>query len=765
MSVADRVRRKLETLRELLDRTDLSPGVKAAFVVDSALTSGKLAPHFSVQTHRVFETTTAPTVMRGLRDLVIRRGTLADLAGVCAVDGTDEALVRARLGRGDALFLGILEHEVLAHTWFHRGTPFDEDIPTLARWTLAPGSIWSYAAAAAPLARQSGVFIKMFQVALRDMLSTPGAVRVQCVVRATNAPSVAMHERLGFREIAQLLTIATPIARDALDRRPHALARRAARAPLGDRAAVMIPFHFGADRSTFGWYHAPAASRHPGGLGVVLCSSHGDEYMCAFRTMRELAIRIAAAGFPVIRFDYHGTGDSVGSDRDPGRVAAWRASVAAAIDEVRARGGVDRAIVVGLSLGALFATLAAAERDDIVGLVLWSPVARGKAFTRAQKAFNAMSAGTDWQVKDVPGVLGPGDEEAGGFSRQGHARRSRQARRRSRRRGRARAEVLAIGRDATPPDAKLSRASRRARRARRDLRRPAASRGMMTARHNSKLPIPVLDAVTTWLVAHAAALAGVPAASTVPTPAAAHATSSSIATATYVETAVTFGDRGRVFGVVTAPPAARTDRPALLLVTIGANHHIGCAGMYKQFARDWAPLGFTTLRFDLGGIGDSSPATPADDNKPYPHAAMDDMRAAVDVLRARGFTRFVMIGLCSGGYHGFKAAIDDPSIVGLIVINSQTFAYQDGDPLDVTKKRLGIRARKVAEVGQSMRKLDKWMKVLRGEVDVVSRARLMLGRALEVGERRVRDALKLRGRDGAFGAEICASSSHAARIC
>jgi len=91
-------------------------------------------------------------------------------------------------------------------------------------------------------------------------------------------------------------------------------------APLGK-----FPIYFGlADRPLFGWFHPPAASlQRP--MGVVLCNPIGEDMVRAHRPYRHLAETLAAAGFPVLRFDFDGTGDSSGDERDPERVATWRA--------------------------------------------------------------------------------------------------------------------------------------------------------------------------------------------------------------------------------------------------------------------------------------------------------------------------------------------------------------------------------------------------------------------------------------------------------
>src|SRR4029079_18089058 len=141
------------------------------------------------------------------------------------------------------------------------------------------------------------------------------------------------------------------------------------------------PTFFGpADRPLFGWvHHAPAGAAS---LGLVVCNPFGYEAICAHRTLRHFAQTAAAAGVPALRFDYDGTGDSAGGDRDPGRVAAWVASVGAAIDALRAATGVGAVCVLGFRFGALLGALAASSRDDVAGFVAIAPVTSGKAYLR-----------------------------------------------------------------------------------------------------------------------------------------------------------------------------------------------------------------------------------------------------------------------------------------------------------------------------------------------------------------------------------------------
>ena len=86
----------------------------------------------------------------------------------------------------------------------------------------------------------------------------------------------------------------------------------------------------------FAWLHpGPSGCGH----AVVFCPPAGHEQVHAHRAWRHLAEAVAGAGLPVLRFDYHGTGDSAGTDEDPHRLAAWRQDVRDAIAWVRSTSG------------------------------------------------------------------------------------------------------------------------------------------------------------------------------------------------------------------------------------------------------------------------------------------------------------------------------------------------------------------------------------------------------------------------------------------
>jgi pimeloyl-ACP methyl ester carboxylesterase len=140
----------------------------------------------------------------------------------------------------------------------------------------------------------------------------------------------------------------------------------------------MLPILFGPrDARLFGVFHG--ATTTPRSEGIVLCQPIGHEYIRAHRTFRQLAVHLAAAGFPVMRFDYFGCGDSAGAGAD-GSVPRWIADVHAAIDELRDTAHVSAVTLVGLRLGASIAMLAAATRPDVRRVVLWDPVLNGREY-------------------------------------------------------------------------------------------------------------------------------------------------------------------------------------------------------------------------------------------------------------------------------------------------------------------------------------------------------------------------------------------------
>jgi alpha/beta superfamily hydrolase len=139
------------------------------------------------------------------------------------------------------------------------------------------------------------------------------------------------------------------------------------------------PFYFGsAEKQLYGCYHAPQTA-FAKDCGIVLCYPMGNEYIKSHRTYLQLAARLSKAGFPVIRFDYYGTGDSSGGC-EQGNIGQWIADISEAVEELKRRSGLSKACLVGLRLGGSLSMIVGAQRSDIDSLVLWEPIVHGETY-------------------------------------------------------------------------------------------------------------------------------------------------------------------------------------------------------------------------------------------------------------------------------------------------------------------------------------------------------------------------------------------------
>jgi hypothetical protein len=203
--------RKLSELRQELTRPDISAADKALRVTQRGLWSTGLAPHLSALRCKIVEIKKPPNAVRGLSDLVIRRAEERDVRALSAVADGKASLFRARLGAGDLCFLGEVDGQILCYTWFHPGPePFGEERNLFVPWGLASDTFWSYDAMSRVEARSSGIFVRVFHNALRDVFERHGAARVQGFIYHTNDASLTVHKRMGFEVLGELTSLALP---------------------------------------------------------------------------------------------------------------------------------------------------------------------------------------------------------------------------------------------------------------------------------------------------------------------------------------------------------------------------------------------------------------------------------------------------------------------------------------------------------------------------------------------------------------------------
>ncbi len=427
------------------------------------------------------------------------------------------------------------------------------------------------------------------------------------------------------------------------------------------------PLWFGPEeRSLFGMLHRP---EHHTGVGVVLCPSIGLDGEASQFAFRALAARLAAEGCTVLRFDYDGCGDSAGAQDDPGRPAAWTASIGEAMALVRAA-GCPTVHLVGSRLGAALAARAAAADGDVASLTCWYPTWSGSQFLRYQRALRRL-----YGIEGSP-ERGDGATEVPGYVLDAATT--------------ADLSGLKAWVDGEPPP-------------------PAV---LIVDGGDPGAPAPTDPAPATF-VRHEAtgadALFGVELTKAMVDPADVEAIVGFIAglprpaapgPAVEVgrpEAVVAVTDAGPVverplvlapsglFGVVAEPPAARGSDdgpapryPAALFLNAGGLHHVGPGRQWVEMSRAWAAAGVRCLRFDIGGVGESPTTGPAGVLWSYPPGVAADIDAAAEALAPGAHQEVLIVGLCSGAYHG---ALVGPTVGagGVVLVNPLRFPVPDGD--------------------------------------------------------------------------------------
>jgi pimeloyl-ACP methyl ester carboxylesterase len=135
---------------------------------------------------------------------------------------------------------------------------------------------------------------------------------------------------------------------------------------------------------------------------VLLCYPWGQEYIRAHRAMRRLASLLAGGRRHVMRFDYFGTGDSMGDSQDVS-LSGCEKDIETAIEELRDTSGATRVVLVGLRLGAtLAARVAARNKKTVEALILWDPVVSGPEYIE-ELLGSTQSAVAGTEVREVRG--------------------------------------------------------------------------------------------------------------------------------------------------------------------------------------------------------------------------------------------------------------------------------------------------------------------------------------------------------------------------
>lgn len=115
------------------------------------------------------------------------------------------------------------------------------------------------------------------------------------------------------------------------------------------------------------------------------------------------------------------------------------------------------------------------------------------------------------------------------------------------------------------------------------------------------------------------------------------------------------------FGLLSLPSSG-SNPIAIVFFNAGFIHRSGPYRLFTRLSRVLAAAGYAVLRFDLPGVGDAPAATDMDEQQAI-RDALDRLQAAT------GCSGFVIGGLCSAADSGWKTALADPRVRGLVMLD------------------------------------------------------------------------------------------------
>lgn len=418
----------------------------------------------------------------------------------------------------------------------------------------------------------------------------------------------------------------------------------------------------------FAWYHAPAGRARD--CAVLLCDPFGWHRMVLHRAYRNLALRLADAGFAVLRVDYPGTCDSEGMPRDSARVETWLGSLDAAAGFLKTRSGVTQLAVVGMLLGGTLGALLASRRNDVAALALWGAYVSGRTAVRTELAVAATLQ--PHAERGLPPAETNGDREAVGFLLSEKMMQDLKKVDLLRTTFASVRSALVVPRTSTSAaEAGLARHLASTGPAVDFRSAPRDDLDAVLHEGGAGDPEATLDDVAGWLELKFPGMHRTPAAGAAP----GHAAEVVLAASgTRIrERAAFLGRDGGIFGIVSEP----LDRPqqdlAVVLVSGGRNHRSGINRNYTEWARKLAALGHRVLRLDLRGLGDSPVPESRRSDVLYGVEGRRDVLDAVAWMKAHGARRVACVGLCAGSYQAYQAALAGDSVDAVVMLNPLAF--------------------------------------------------------------------------------------------
>jgi len=437
---------------------------------------------------------------------------------------------------------------------------------------------------------------------------------------------------------------------------------------------------------------------------VVICNAFGGEGLYAHRALCALAEDIASAGMAALHLDYPGLGDSVDLSLAVDATPEWLTGLRAALAWARSQFPGVTLSLCGHRMGALLAAEVATTEPDVQALLLLSPPQSGRHLVRElQLTAQPSSDGLGvylygwWLSKATLSGLQAIDLSGG------LAKRPQMA-------------IQVLTESGARAMAKLAQVRSEAGGAEFMVHEMPDLAGLRVESHLVVVPEASFALGVEWLARRQ------PGCGAGWQPEAASHFSSDLRLPQGIESGHRFGPDDAYFGILCQPHGPRHDRPCVLILNTGGNPRSGHHRLGATLARALAESGIASLRIDATGIGDTLPAVRGRSVALYSQASLVDVGHAAAWLQGQGWAHPVVFGICSGGYLGLHAAVQEASLGGLIMVNPQSFLWegpafgseepaQDDAPAKVEIQRLS-HYRQVLFTSRF------WQRLWRGEIAV-----------------------------------------------
>lgn len=134
-----------------------------------------------------------------------------------------------------------------------------------------------------------------------------------------------------------------------------------------------------------------------------------------------------------------------------------------------------------------------------------------------------------------------------------------------------------------------------------------------------------------------------------------------------MEKIIHLGEKKNLVGFYTPCLENETANTGVIILNAGLVNRAGPFRMGTELARELGKHNFSTFRFDLSGMGESTKL--ANDSRELNQRYLDDIGEAIAFLKSENIKNIVVLGLCTGADLAHKAATLHPEVNGSVLLD------------------------------------------------------------------------------------------------